>query len=340
MGSFGWDEEWAASFGVPSTGVDPKPPSEDVFQMREQIHSTMKIFMDMVPPVPDVQQSEPIPFTSFDGTTQHITRFGSKDDSTTTVPSPAIVYIHGGGFIANSVSIFSPRIAQLAHGTGLPVYALSFRLSPEYTASTILEDVLAGLRHVAARAEVDERRVVLVGDSSGGGQALGAVLMARDRGYLEKEFRLARVVLVMPALDHKTRLEEGSEKARFLTWTSPSNEMVWNAYLWGHDGKSGHNLEGGVDSDIAVYASPSLAKDLTGLPPTFIEVGNLDLFYEEDMEMARSMMRDGVDVELHVWPGVPHGFDGGAGTSSLARRSMEVRFQAIRRSVGLPVVKE
>lgn len=68
----------------------------------------------------------------------------------------------------------------------------------------------------------------------------------------------------------------------------------------------GHEPGGG---DVSCYAAPARATELSGLPPTFLSVGALDLFVEENLEFGRRLMRAGVPVELHVWPGAIHGFD-------------------------------
>ncbi|MEA3182888.1 MAG: hypothetical protein QOI59_6411 [Gammaproteobacteria bacterium] len=61
--------------------------------------------------------------------------------------------------------------------------------------------------------------------------------------------------------------------------------------------------------NVSHYAAPARATELAGLPPTFLSVGALDLFVEENLEFGRRLMRAGVPVELHVWPGAIHGFD-------------------------------
>ena len=81
-------------------------------------------------------------------------------------------------------------------------------------------------------------------------------------------------------------------------WTPDSNAFGWRSLL---------NAEPGSDR-ISPYAAASRAEDLSGLPPAFIAVGALDLFVEEDIEYARRLMRAGVPVELHVYPGAYHGF--------------------------------
>ena len=72
--------------------------------------------------------------------------------------------------------------------------------------------------------------------------------------------------------------------------------------------------------DISPYAAPARATDLAGLPPAYINVGELDLFLDEDITYAQRLLRAGVPVELHVYPGAFHGSDNQVSRSMLSRR--------------------
>ena len=82
-------------------------------------------------------------------------------------------------------------------------------------------------------------------------------------------------------------------------WTPHNNHFGWSALL---------GVEPGSDG-VSPYAAAARAEDVSGLPPTFISTGSLDLFLEEDIEYARRLLRAGVPVELHVYPGGFHAFD-------------------------------
>ena len=105
-------------------------------------------------------------------------------------------------------------------------------------------------------------------------------------------------------------------------WNRESNRLGWKAYL-GRDG-------GGAD--VSPYAAATRATDLSNLPPTYISVGTLDLFVDENIDYAQRLIQAGVPTELHVYPGGIHGFDLLASGSKLAQRFIRDRDDALRRA--------
>lgn len=106
----------------------------------------------------------------------------------------------------------------------------------------------------------------------------------------------------------------------FATWTYAQNETAWNAVL---DGKQGSEW-------VSPIAAPARLTDLGSLAPAYIEVGELDIFRDEDIAYAQLLARAGVPVELHVHPGVPHGFERFAPNAKVARRAMNDRMRVIQ----------
>lgn len=214
---------------------------------------------------------------------------------------PSIYYIHGGGFVLGKPEMADDQLAELAQSMGALVVAVDYRLAPEHPFPAPLEDCLAGLEWLIEQTEllgIDPQRITLMGHSAGGGLTAGLALLARDLGLPA----LAGQLLIYPMLDCRTGTPESPwhnpTTGRFA-WTAVANRFCW-ASLQGQQLPSEYMLG---------YFSPLLATDLTGLPPTFIAVGALDLFFEEDLEYARRLSRAGVALELHVYPGVTHMFD-------------------------------
>jgi acetyl esterase/lipase len=145
-----------------------------------------------------------------------------------------------------------------------------------------------------------------MGESSGGGMAAALALLARDRGGPE----LVHQLLIYPMLDDAPAIAD-PEIAPLLTWSYDDNATGWMALLGAAYGSDA----------VAIYAAPARAADLRGLPPAFIDVGELDAFREEDVAYAGRLARAGVSVELHVRPGAPHSFETIAPDAAVSRRA-------------------
>lgn len=239
-------------------------------------------------------------------------------------PLPAILHMHGGGFI-----IGEPVIDDLANrfavqALGCAVFSVDYRLAPEVPHPGPVEDCFAALRHIAENAAalgVEAARIGVMGESAGGGLAAGLALLARDRGGPAIAFQH----LIYPMLDDRTCITADPHPLTGeFVWSRASNHFGWSAYLG--------RAPGGPD--VSPYAAPARAEDLSGLPPAFISVGALDLFLEEDLDYARRLTRAGVPVELHLYPGAFHGFQLApeARITQLANRDS---FAALQRALGV-----
>jgi acetyl esterase/lipase len=232
-------------------------------------------------------------------------------------PGPAVVYAHGGGMVMGTLDLYDEVISWYVGQTGVPFLSVGYRRAPdEGTGTTLAEDVFAGLtwlRGHASELGVDPARVAVMGDSGGGAPAAGAAILARDRGVA-----LARQMLVYPMLDDRNQTPD-PERAPYLTWTYDDNYTAWSAVLGDQLGAS----------DVEPVAAPARLENYKGLAPAYIDVGDLDIFRDEDIAYAQNLARAGVPVELHVHPGVPHGWDRFAPDATSARRAMADRARAV-----------
>ncbi len=211
-------------------------------------------------------------------------------------PLPAIVSIHPGGYILGSYEDDDFRHDRLCPKLGYLGVAVDYRLAPETPYPGPLEDCYRALQWVHQQADelgVDRQRIGLLGASAGGGLAAALALLARDRGEVPVAFQQ----LIYPMLDDRRTTPTSQWDA--LVWNPKNNELGWSCYL-------GELF--GTD-EVPAYAAPARATDLAGLPPTFLCVGALDLFCDEDLDYAQRLNHAGVPVELHLYPAVPHGFD-------------------------------
>lgn len=231
-------------------------------------------------------------------------------------PRPCIFHVHGGGYVGGSAASMEPIHRPMAGRLDCVIVSVEYRLAPETVAPGSVEDCYAGLAWLFANAGelgVDAKRVGVMGESAGGGMAAALALLARDRG----EYGLSFQHLIYPMLDDRTCVSaEPHPYAGEFIWTPHNNHFGWASLL---------GVEPGSDG-VSPYAAPARAESLAGLPKTFISTGALDLFLEEDIEYARRLLRDGVAVEFHIYPGGFHAFDMAPGVpvSEQARRdSME-----------------
>jgi acetyl esterase/lipase len=190
------------------------------------------------------------------------------------------------------------RNRLLARDVGCIVMSVDYRLAPETPFPGAVEDAYAALRWLETHAQelgVDADRIVVAGESAGGGLAAALAILARDRGNSP----LSAQILVYPMLDDRTGPGHDHPHTGQFVWTRDNNQMGWSAYLGGLPG----------EDDVPASAAPARCRDLSGLAPAFIACGTLDLFLEEDMEYARRLVRAGVPTELHLYPGAFHAFD-------------------------------
>ncbi|MEO0031427.1 MAG: hypothetical protein RIS94_1185 [Pseudomonadota bacterium] len=239
---------------------------------------------------------------------------------------PAIVHMHDGGFIVGDAIGMVADVQRLALALDCVVVTVEYRLAPETTYLGSIEDNYAALRWVhrnAADLGVDPRRIAVMGGSAGGGHAALLAITARDRG----EVPLVMQALSYPMLDDRTgTLHTPPAPIGTIMWTADQNRFGWQSFLGQAPGTA----------QVPAAAVPARVADLRGLPPTFIGVGSIDLFVDEDIEYARRLVDAGVPTELRVVPGAFHGFDGIAPQTSVAKSYTAGMIDALRRAFQPP----
>lgn len=193
-------------------------------------------------------------------------------------------------------------------------------MAPEVTHPTPAEDCYAALLWLykeATRLGIDNSRIAVVGLSAGGGLAAAVALMARDRGLKPP---LAKQILLSPMLDDHNLESTDDELAPFSTWSWDDNWTGWNALLKNKAGSEG----------VSPYAAPARAESLINLPSAYIDVGTLDIFAKENEEYASRLKKEGVQVEWHLYKGVPHGFEFRGRLSKIHQEAQSNRHKAMR----------
>jgi acetyl esterase/lipase len=289
------------------------PPAGDWQTRRQNVDGLLAMLAEGQPTPTDVKRTE-YELTTADGGTLAL-RWYTRNGQT---PGSAVLYLHGGGMILGSLELYDPTVARYVSASGVPMLQVEYRLAPEHPHPTPVEDCSAALGWLVERAAelgVDPARIAVMGDSAGAGLAAGVALLARDRGGPA----LSRQVLIYPMLDDRTTTPD-PEIAPYATWTYDDNVTGWDALLGEATGTD----------DVSPYAAPARATELAGLPPAYIEVGELDAFRDEDVGYARRLAAAGVSTELHVHPGCPHAFEAFAPESDVARRSTADRVRVLR----------
>ena len=232
----------------------------------------------------------------------------------TTPTRMGILHIHGGGHLFGSPeqSLSLTSVTALRHNC--VVVSVDYRLSPETVFPGSLEDCYVVLNWMVRQADmlgIDPAHIGLMGDSAGAGLAASLALLARDRDGPKLAFQN----LMFPMLDDRTVTETHPNPVTGeFAWTREYNRIGWTALLGEEPGSE----------TISPYAAPARASNLAGLPPVWIGVGTLDLFLDENLDYAQRLIRAGVAVELHVWPGAFHGFHA-SDTAAVSRQARELR---------------
>ncbi|MGH8336709.1 MAG: alpha/beta hydrolase [Gammaproteobacteria bacterium] len=235
---------------------------------------------------------------------------------------PALLWIHGGGYVMGDIEHDDRLMKQLVNRMGCVAVSVDYRLAPEHPFPAPVEDCYAGLKWLSAHTDelgVEPSRIAIGGASGGGGLAAGLALMARDRGEVPVAFQL----LIYPMIDDRNVTPASHAITDPRMWHRESNRLGWKAYL-GRDG-------GGAD--VSPYAAASRATDLSKLPPAYIPVGALDLFVDENIEYAQRLIQAGVPTELHVYPGAFHGFDLFAPSAKVSKQFKADRDNALKRAL-------
>lgn len=207
-------------------------------------------------------------------------------------PDRVVVYLHGGGYVLGSVSSYRAFAGRISRAAAARVLLVDYRLAPEHRFPAAVDDAVAAVRWLARR-EGGLARVVLAGDSAGGGLTLAVMLALRDAGHALP----AAAVCISPSTDLAKTGESISTRAHLDPIVSvPSTFAHARRYL-GDDGDPTHPL-----------ASPLYAQ-LHGLPPLLVMVGTHEILNDDSTRFAEKARGAGVDVTLdiaqdmvHIWP--------------------------------------
>ena len=219
--------------------------------------------------------------------------------------TPVVYYCHGGGYLIGNATQYGNDFREMANRFGATVFSVEYTLAtdPSYTYHIELDEAYAGLRYVYEHADelkVDANKIVIMGESAGGGLTARMALWNKDKGNVP----VKGAVLIYPMLDYRTGGPDdlyNDDMTGEFVWTKEDNVLGW-AYL---------KHEQDIPADEMIYYSPAVAtpEQLKGFPQTFLIVGTLDLFVHEDKAFVEQLKLAGVKAESFVEPGVPHSYN-------------------------------
>lgn len=235
-----------------------------------------------------------------------------------------LLWIHGGGYLIGNAATNERECAQYALDLKAVVVSVEYRLAPRHPFPCALDDCFTAWQWLLQNADelgVDANRIVIAGQSAGGGLAAALAQRIFDGGGVQP----AGQSLIYPMLDDRTAARRELDAIKHRLWNNRNNRGGWTHYL---------GQAAGLD-EVPPYAVPARRADLSGLPPAWVGVGEVDLFYEEDVEYARRLQEAGVDCELYTVPGAPHAFEMLVPDAPVSRDFVAANNQFMRRVLGL-----
>ena len=220
----------------------------------------------------------------------------------------AVLWIHGGGYILGMKEmVYMSRGVDLTRKYGVTVFSPGYRLAWQKPYPAAVDDCYEVLAYIDNhRGELGADKIMVGGESAGGGLAAAVCMMARDRGI--------RVDFQMPLYPMMSNLDtESSRDNHGKVWNTRRNHLGWRVYLRADAKKT-----------VSPYAAPAQQTDYAGLPPCYTFVGSGEPFYRETLDYVSALRAAGVEAEADVYPSDVHAFD-------MLRPDEELSREAIRR---------
>ncbi|MDD2972883.1 MAG: alpha/beta hydrolase [Lachnospiraceae bacterium] len=230
---------------------------------------------------------------------------------------PGMLYIHGGGMIFGSVNEITNDLINEADSLNCTIISPEYRLAPENPYPAGLNDCYAALSWFAGNAKelnVNPDNIVVSGMSAGGGIAAAIAIKARD----ENGPKIAAQFLDSPMLDYRNNTSSAMEITDKRFWCRQENILAWEMYLGTQHPEK-----------VSPQASPAVLNNFEGLPPTFISVGEVDVFRDESIAYAQKLQQAGIFTDLHVYAGVYHGASGDYPYAEICKKMVQDRINAI-----------
>ena len=284
----------------------------DIKERRKALFEKVQKMKDLFPPSPNVLRIDH--FVKREGPDLKLRSYRPKDQKGIL---PCLFYIHGGGMIMGSVENDDYNASMLSEELGVVVISVEYRLAPEDPYPAQLNDCYDGFTWVESKKDelkIDSKKIALYGQSAGGALVLATSLKLRDQGGPLPCFQMP----IYPMLDDRHETPSSHEITDIGIWDREGSIEAWKWYL------------GGREPDA--FAAPARAEALEGLPPTFIDVGELDLFRDENIQFAQRLLQAGITTEFHLYPGAYHASENMAPGAALSKTIWSNRIMALKKA--------
>jgi acetyl esterase len=233
---------------------------------------------------------------------------------------PALLNIHGGGFVLGKLENDHEASVLLASQLRIVVVSVGYRLAPENPYPAGLNDCYAALSWMSGNSHdlgIDAARIAVLGHSAGGALAAGLTLLSRDLGGPSIQFQFLNI----PVLDNRMTSKSMTDFVDTPVWFRSNAEFSWRYYL----GELG-------DDEVPQYAAPARAGNLKDVPPAYISAMEFDPLRDEAILYALALLDAGVPVELHVYPGTYHASEVLLG-ARVSKRILEERYLVLKKAL-------
>lgn len=235
-------------------------------------------------------------------------------------PSGAgVLWIHGGGLVHGTNKVDDKMCSRYVTELGAVVGSVDYRLAPEHPFPAAIDDCYEAWLWFVEQAPslgMDRSKLIVAGQSGGGCLAASLCQHIYDKGGIQPVAQL----LHCPMLDDRTAANQELDSIDHLFWNNVNNRVGWSSYL---------ACEAGSDS-VPENAVPARRQDFRGLPPAWMGIGDLDLFYDEAMAYMERLDECCIKTIVDIVPKAAHGFEIFAEDTELVTQYFARHFAAVR----------
>ena len=234
-------------------------------------------------------------------------------------PKPGILYFHGGGWVLGGPETHDDMCAEMAAGADCAVALLDYRLAPEHPHPAQLGDSLKlwhWMREQGASHNINPDNLLAAGDSAGGQMSVALALTLREQGLPQ----LKGMCLIYPVLGNDINTPSYIRNAHAPCLTRDEMKFYLDSFL-------GPQHNNNWDDEKAV---PNLARDVSGLSPTFISVAAHDPLYDDGLIFAAKLKAAGIACELREEPALAHSYMRARHVSAPAKKGFDAIIKALR----------